>query len=142
MALQDGMLLLLQNDATYSGLVDALSTVPVGAVKQKGQAYPIVVYHQGTILDELDTNGSTGFRTARVQFDAYSAKNYTEAKAIAKAIRDVFKNLNNTTLPDTDSTFVSAFWITMESDMTVVPQGALTVEYRVMVEVTANYLES
>lgn len=140
MSLQEGMVLKLQADSTYSSLVDTLSTVPVGAVKNK--VYPLVVYHQGTVLDELDVNGSTGWRTARVQFDSYSAVSYTEAKAIAKAIRNVFKNLNNTTLPDADATFVSAFWITMEGDLTMIPQGAVTVEYRAMVEITANYKES
>lgn len=138
--LQDGMVLKLQADTTYNSLVAALSTVPVGAVNK--QAYPLVVYHQGTVLDLLDVNGATGYRTARVQFDAYSAKSYTEAKAIIKAIRGVFKNLNNVTLPDTDSTFVQGFWITQESDLTMIPQGQITVEYRIMVEITVNYLES
>lgn len=140
MALQDGMVLTLQADPTYSSLVNSTSTVPVGAVKNL--TYPIVVYHQGTIVDLLDVNGSTGNRTARVQFDAYSAKSYTEAKSIAKAIRNVFQNLNNVRLPDSDSTLVQAFYITQESDLTMVPQGVLTVEYRIMVEVEVLYVES
>jgi Protein of unknown function (DUF3168) len=138
--LQDGMVLTLQANSAYNSLVNVTSTVPVGAVK--GLTYPIVVYHQGTIVDLLDTNGSTGNRTARVQFDVYSAKSYTEAKSVAKAIRGVFNNLNNVVLPDTDETFVQAFYITQESDLTMVPQGTLTVEYRVMVEVEALYVES
>lgn len=147
MALQDGMVLKLQADPTYSSLIGAQSTVPVGAVKATvgtalGTVYPCVVYHQGTILDLVDVHGSTGNRTARVQFDAYSAKSYTEAKAVAKAIRGVFQNLNNITLPDTNSTFVHSFFITMESDETLVPEGVLTVEYRVMVEIEVNYFES
>jgi hypothetical protein len=137
--LADGMLLLLQADSTYNSLVDTLSTVPVGAVNK--QVYPLVVYHQSTVLDLLDVNGSTGNRTARVQFDAYSAKSYTEAKTIAKAIRGVFQNLNNVTLPDTSATFVQAFLITQESDMTVIPQGMLTIDYRVMVEIECLYVE-
>jgi hypothetical protein len=140
MALQDGMVLKLQADTTYQSLVATLSTVPVGAVNK--QVYPLVVYHQGTIVDLLDVNGSTGNRTARVQFDVYSALSYTEAKAVAKAIRNVFKNLNNVTLSDADSTFVQSFYITQESDLTMIPQGTLTIEYRVMVEVEATYLES
>jgi hypothetical protein len=139
MALQDGMVLLLQQDRTYSSLVNPLSTVPVGAVNK--QVYPVVVYHQGTQYDLLDVNGSTGNRTARVQFDAYSAKSYTEAKAIAKAIRGVFSNLNNTVLPDASSTFVQCFYVSQEADMTMIPQGVLTVEYRVMVEIEVMYFE-
>jgi hypothetical protein len=140
MALQDGMVLLLQNNSTYNSLVAPLSTMPVGAVNK--QVYPIVVYHQGTVIDLLDVNGSTGNRTARVQFDAYSAKSYTEAKAIIKTIRQVFQNLNNTTLPDADATFVQGCYITMESDLTMIPQGVQNVEYRVMVEIEVAYLES
>jgi hypothetical protein len=140
MALQDGMVLLLQANSTYNSLVATLSTVPVGAVNK--QVYPIVVYHQGTVIDLNDFDGSTGNRTARVQFDAYSAKSYTEAKAIIKAIRGVFQNLNNATLPDTDETFVQACYITMESDLTMIPQGVQNVEYRVMVEIEVAYLES
>jgi uncharacterized protein DUF3168 len=138
--LQDGMVLALQANSTYNSLVATNGTVPVGAVKNV--SYPMVVYHQGTVVDLLDVNGSTGNRTARVQFDAYSAKSYTEAKAIAKAIRGVFQNLNNVTLSDSSSTFVQAFYITQESDLTMIPQGALTIEYRVMVEITALYKES
>ena len=140
MSLQEGMVLKLQADSTYSSLVDTLSTVPVGAVKNK--VYPLVVYHQGTVLDELDVNGSTGWRTARVQFDSYSAVSYTEAKAIAKAIRNVFQNYQNSALPDSSSTFVQACLIQNETDLTMIPQGALTVEYRVMVEVEVSYIES
>jgi hypothetical protein len=58
MALQDGMVLALQADATYNSLVNMTSTVPVGAVNK--QVYPLVVYHQGTVLDLMDVNGSTG----------------------------------------------------------------------------------
>ena len=65
MALQDGMVLQLQADPIYSSLVSGLSTVPVGAVNK--QVYPLVIYHQGTILDLADVHGSTGNRTARVQ---------------------------------------------------------------------------
>jgi formylmethanofuran dehydrogenase subunit A len=140
MALQDGMVLALQANTAYNTLVATNSTVPVGAVKNV--SYPMVVYHQGTIQDLADTKGSTGYRTARVQFDAYSAKSYTEAKAIAKAIRGVFQNNNNVTLTDSSSTFVQSFFVTQESDLTMIPQGALTVEYRVMVEITASYKES
>jgi hypothetical protein len=134
------MVLKLQADATYSSLVNTLSTVPVGAMNT--QVYPIVVYHQGTVIDLNDFDGATGNRTARVQFDAYSALSYDESKAVVKAIRDVFKNLNNVTLSDADATFVQQFQITQESDMTMVPQGKTKLEYRVMVEVTANYIES
>ena len=140
MALQDGMVLKLQADATYSSLVASASTVPVGAIKNV--SYPIVVYHQGTILDLPDTHGSTGTRTARVQFDAYSAKSYTEAKAIIKSIRNVFQHYQNSTLPDASATFVQACFISNESDLTMIPQGVLTVEYRVMVEVEVTYVES
>jgi hypothetical protein len=140
MALQDGMVLALQANSTYKALVSTNSTVPVGAVKNV--SYPMVVYHQGTIQDLITTAGSTGNRTARVQFDAYSAKSYTEAKAIAKAIRGVFQNLNNVTLTDSSSTFVQAFFVTQESDLTFIAQGQLTVEFRVMVEIEVLYKES
>jgi hypothetical protein len=139
MALQDGMVLALQANATYNSLVSSVSTVPVGVVNK--QTYPLVVYHQGTIQDLLDMNGSTGQRTARVQFDCYSTQSYTQAKAVAKAIRDVFKNLNNVTLTDADSTFCQAFYVTQEADMTMVPEGINQIDYRVMVEIEAIYIE-
>jgi hypothetical protein len=138
--LSDGIVLTLQDDATYSSLVAAKSTVPVGMVKNV--VYPLVVYHLHDVTDVLDFNGSTGNRRAMVQLDCYSAKSMLEARTVSKAVREVFQNFNNVTLPDADATFVQAVYITNESDQTMIPQGIQTVEYRILVELEVFYLES
>ena len=130
---------LLANSAVVAALGTSPNTsiVPVGLVK--GIISPYIVYHIGTTLDTNDALGATGYRLARVQFDCYSTLSYTEAKALAKAVRGVFQNLQNTTL--SDGTFVQGCLISQESDMPWVPEGISTVEYRVMVEVTVFYRE-
>jgi hypothetical protein len=135
--IQEGINQLLKADPTLSALTTQI--VPVGVVK--GVTSPYIVYHIGTALDTLDTQGSTGYRLARFQFDAYSTLSYAEAKAVVKAIRGVLQNFQNTALSDSDSTFVQGCLIDMESDMPFVPQGVASIEYRVMVQVSVFYKE-
>lgn len=135
MAVQDGIITLLKADPTLSALTTAI--VPVGMVK--GISSPCIVYHIGTQLDTLDTSGSTGYRVARFQFDAYSASSYTEAKSVAKAIRGVLQNYRNSAL--SDGTFVQACAIDMESDLPFVAQSVQSIEFRTMVQVSVFYKE-
>jgi hypothetical protein len=132
------MRLQLLADPTFSALT--ASVVPVGNIK--GIVSPFVVYHIGTQLDTADVGGSTGYRTARVQYDCYSSLSYAEAKAVAKAVRGVWEHFQSATLPDADTTFVQGCLISQESDLSEIPTGSSSVEYRVMVEVTALYQES
>jgi uncharacterized protein DUF3168 len=133
--IQDGIITLLKADPTLSALTTAI--VPVGMVK--GITSPCIVYHIGTTHDTIDTTGSTAFRQARFQFDAYSAASYKEAKSVAYALRHVLQNYQNSTLAD--GTFLLACMIDMESDMPFVPQGVQTIEFRVMVQVSVFYKE-
>lgn len=133
----DGVVILMKADPTLSALTTEI--VPVGIIK--GVKSPCIVYHVGTNLDTIDMQGSTGYRMARFQFDCYSGSSYTEAKTVAKAVRGVFQNFNNTTLADSNSTFVQAALISQESDMPFVAQGNQAIEFRVMVEVSVFYKE-
>jgi hypothetical protein len=133
----DGIITLLKNDATLSALTTQI--MPTGAVKLPQPPY--IVYHIGTTLDTNTVQGATGYRLARFQFDCYSNL-YTEAKKIIKAVRGVLQNFKNTTLSDTDATFVQACLIDFESDMPMVQQGTAGVFFRVMVQVSVWYKES
>jgi hypothetical protein len=139
MGIQEGIVMLLNADTTVSGLVGANSIIPVGVVM--GVKSPLIVYHIGTALDTLDTEGSTGYRTARFQFDCYSTLSYTEVKAVAKAVRHALQNFKNEILADADGTFVQGCLIDFESDMPFVSTGIKTIEYRVMVQISVFYLE-
>lgn len=113
--------------------------MPIGQVK--GIISPAIVYHVGTALDTKDTQGSTGFRLARFQFDVYSQKSYTEAKTVAKALRGVLQHFKNTTLTDSDNTFVQGCLIDFESDGTFVATGTKDIEYRTLIQVSIWYKE-
>jgi len=134
----DGIVQLLLADPTLSGMTSCI--VPVGKVK--GVKSPGIVYHIGTTLDTKDAQGSTGYRLARFQFDSYSSLSYTEAKALARAVRGVLENFRGETLSDPDSTFVQGCLVDFETDMPFVPEGLVTIEYRVMVQVSVWYKES
>jgi hypothetical protein len=131
----DGIVSLLKSDPTLSALTTEIR--PVGMVK--GMKSPAIVYHIGTALPQYDAAGDSGYMMARLQFDSYSSLSYTEARNVAKALRDVLKNLKNTTL--TDGTFVRASFANPPIDMPFVAEGVQTIEYRVMVEVAIHYLE-
>jgi hypothetical protein len=136
--IQDGITILLKANAGVSALTTSI--IPVGV--SQGTVSPCIVYHIGTELDTVDVKGSTGYRCARFQFDCYSAKSYTEAKAVARAVRLALQNLQNTPLTDADTTFVQGCMVDMESDMPFVPEGLDSIEYRVMVQVSVWFLES
>jgi hypothetical protein len=134
----EGIVTLLRADTALSALTGEI--VPVGMVK--GLKSPYIVYHIGTALDTKDTEGSTGYRLARFQFDCYSGTSATEARKVAKAVRAVLQNFKNQTLSDADNTFVQACLIDFETDPPFVPTAMKTIDFRVLVQVSVFYKES
>lgn len=132
----DGIVALLKADATLSALTTRLA--PVGAAN--GLKSPFVIYHIGTATPQYDSQGDSGYQCARFQFDCYSGTSYTEARTVAVALRNVLKNVKNTTLSDANSTFVQAMFADPPVDLTFVPQGGTqSIEYRVMVQVEVHF---
>ena len=134
----DGIVGYLKSNEALSAIMTAI--VPVGMVK--GIKSPCVVYHIGTAVGQFTTSGATPWQIARFQFDAYSATSYTEARAVAVALRNALKTLINVTLADTDETYVYGVFPDPPVDMPYEAQGIQNVEYRVMVQCEVHFLES
>jgi hypothetical protein len=128
---------------TYLKAFNNLSPIqisPVGSVKNLKS--PFVIYHVATAQALYSSQGDTGLQLARFQFDVYSATSYTEARTVATTLRDALNTLMNTTLDDPESTFVYAAFSDPPVDLSEIPKGNQTVEYRVMVQSDIHFLDS
>lgn len=138
MAITDGIVIFLLNDPGVSGMTQYI--VPSAAVKPK--VSPYIVYKLGPTTDVLDTQGSTGNRHARFIFDCVSGSSYTDAKNLAKAVRQALDKVAYVTLPDHDNTLLESSLVDFEFDSSIVPTGQINADWRVTVQISIGYIES
>src|SRR5271154_6011915 len=113
----DGIVQLLLADPGVSAMTKTIQ--PSGAIKIK--VSPHIVYKLGPTTDTLDTTGSTGQRLARFVFDCISGSSYTEAKALAQAVRKALDHVAYITLPDKDATQLQSSLVDFEIDSPITP---------------------
>jgi hypothetical protein len=134
----DGIVQYLLANPTVSGMTKTIQ--PSAAIKIK--VSPHIVYKLGPTLDTLDTEGSTGQRLARFVFDCVSGSSYTEAKALAQAVRKALDKVAYITLNDADHTQLQSSLVDFEFDNSIVPTGQINADYRVTVQISIGYIES
>jgi Protein of unknown function (DUF3168) len=139
----DAIVYLLKNDDGVKALTKhIIPSVLVGKVIS-----PYVIYHVATTEDDYDTDGNTGYRVARFQFDAYSGLNQRQAKAVIYAIRQALGSLRGT-IEDPEGgsppTFVEikGTFVVQEIDMTFQPgPSEQAVDWRTMCQILIHYQE-
>jgi hypothetical protein len=134
----DGIVQFLLANPTVSGMTKTIT--PSAGIKVK--VSPYIVYKLGPTVDTLDTFGSTGQRLARFVFDCVSGSNYTEAKALAQAVRKALDKVAYITLPDADATQLQSSLVDFEFDSSIVPTGQINADWRVTVQISIGYIES
>jgi hypothetical protein len=133
-----GLMQLLKNDSGVAALISGRlfgGRVPKDATNS---TYPCAVWTVATTVDLYSSDGQSGYRTSRVQFDAYAIK-YIDVLNVKEAIKAALQNFKQATLPD--GTFVDRMVVIEDRDFETEP-GISGQLYRRLLEVEIAYIES
>ncbi len=115
--IEDGLILLIQQDATVSGIVDMTNGNGVYGILAPKQppSIPYLVINRVATSDNYTMAGATGLREALFQIDCY-ATSFMQSRRAALAVRMLLENYQGN-LPDTDSTAVAQVMTDKDWDM-------------------------
>lgn len=132
-----GLYQLMKNDSGISALVSGRIFGGRAPKTVTDSSYPLIVWAVISTVDLYSIQGASGYRTKRVQIDAY-AKTYIDSIKVSDAARALLQNFRGT-LPD--GTFVDSSVLIADQDFTFEP-GISGQLFRHMVEVEISYLSA
>lgn len=139
MSVDTGLLQLVKQDSAVNALVSGhVFQILAPKGNQGPAALPYIIQTCIATHDDYSMSGVVGLREGLFQYDCYDTT-HNEARAIAKALRDLLKNYKGT-LPDSDSTQVTAVFVDKDWDMPF-EEGGKSFVHRVMMHFRVHYIQ-
>jgi hypothetical protein len=115
--IEEGLILLIQQDPTVSGLVSMTNGNGVYGILAPKQppSIPYLVVNRVTTNDTYTMAGADGLREVIFQIDCY-ATTWIQSRQVAQAVRMLLEDYQGN-LPDTDSTAVAQVMTDKDWDM-------------------------